>query len=76
MDAANDDIINRLAKGNQDYESKFGYIFIVCATGKSASEMCEFLEKRLPNDPVTELEIAKGEQNKITKIRLQKLLDN
>ena len=74
MDSASDEIINRLAQGNQDYEDKFGYIFIVCATGKSATEMCEILEKRLPNDVETELEIAKGEQNKITKIRLEKLL--
>lgn len=74
MNTASDAIIENLAKGNSDYENKFGYIFIVCATGKSAAEMSEILEKRLPNDEVTELKIAMGEQNKITKIRLEKLL--
>ena len=74
MDSAEEKVIKRLAQGNEDYENKFGYIFIVCATGKSAGEMLEILEKRLPNDPITELKIAKGEQNKITKLRLEKLL--
>ena len=63
-----------LAKGNDDYEKKFGYIFIVCATGKSAEEMLTLLNERLPNDAVAEIKIAMNEQNKITHIRLEKLL--
>lgn len=63
-----------LAQGNTDYENKFGYIFIVCATGKSAEEMLALLKARLQNDAQTELKIAMGEQNKITHIRLEKLL--
>ena len=63
-----------LTEGNQLYEEKFGYIFIVCATGKSAEEMLELLESRLPNSPESEILIAMQEQNKITKIRLEKLL--
>ena len=51
-----------------------GYIFIVCATGKSAEEMLDLLKARLPNPPEMEIKIAMGEQNKITRIRLEKLL--
>ncbi|MBK9177516.1 MAG: 2-oxo-4-hydroxy-4-carboxy-5-ureidoimidazoline decarboxylase [Flavobacteriales bacterium] len=67
-------VLERLAKGNADYEEKFGHIFIVCATGKSAAEMLALLEARMPNDPKTEVMIAAAEQNKITRIRLKKLL--
>jgi 2-oxo-4-hydroxy-4-carboxy-5-ureidoimidazoline decarboxylase len=63
-----------LAQGNQDYETRFGHIFIVCATGKSALEMLSLLRARLDNDPETELRIAAGEQAKITRLRLLKLL--
>jgi len=70
--AANDDTLRQLAKGNTDYEARFGHIFIVCATGKSADEMLAILQARLPNDPETELRIAAGEQAKITRIRLEK----
>jgi 5-hydroxyisourate hydrolase/2-oxo-4-hydroxy-4-carboxy-5-ureidoimidazoline decarboxylase len=67
--------LEALAAGNRAYEEQFGYIFIVCATGKSAAEMLGLLEARLPNDPDSELRIAMGEQAKITAIRLNKLLD-
>ncbi len=66
--------LQALAQGNTDYENKFGYIFIVCATGKSAQEMLALLQARLPNDPKDEIHIAMKEQQKITKIRLEKLL--
>jgi 2-oxo-4-hydroxy-4-carboxy-5-ureidoimidazoline decarboxylase len=62
-----------LAEGNRAYEQKFGYIFIVYATGKSADEMLELLERRLPNDPEEELRVAATEQMKITHLRLHKL---
>ncbi|WP_339670919.1 2-oxo-4-hydroxy-4-carboxy-5-ureidoimidazoline decarboxylase [Dasania marina] len=71
---ASDDIINTIAKGNSDYESKFGFIFIVCATGKSAAEMSELLQQRLINNRATELLNAAEEQRKIFQIRLRKLL--
>ena len=64
----------KLKTENQKYAEKFGYIFIVCATGKSASEMLEMLRIRLENSPETELEIAAGEQMKITNLRLNKML--
>lgn len=75
VQSANEDVLQRLKKGNDDYEEKFGFIFIVCATGKSAEEMLALLEERLDNEPDEELDIAAGEQNKITKIRLNKLLE-
>jgi 2-oxo-4-hydroxy-4-carboxy-5-ureidoimidazoline decarboxylase len=73
VNTASEDVIDALAKGNADYEARFGFIFIVCATGKSAAEMLGLLESRLPHDPEKEIEIAAGEQAKITRIRLEKL---
>ncbi len=75
MNIASQQTIEALAKGNKQYEDKFGYIFIVCATGKSADEMLAILESRLQHDPKEEIEIAADEQNKITKLRLEKLLE-
>jgi len=72
--SASDDVLEALAKGNSDYEQKFGYIFIVCATGKSADEMLALLQERLKNEPAHEIRNAMREQNKITRIRLEKLL--
>lgn len=63
-----------LAKLNRDYEERFGYIFIVCATGKSSEEMLAILRQRLTNDPSEELRVAAAEQAKITELRLKKLL--
>jgi len=71
---ANEKIIKALAQGNNDYEGKFHFIFIVCATGKSAEEMLRLLNYRLQNNYEDELIIAMNEQNKITQIRLQKLI--
>jgi 2-oxo-4-hydroxy-4-carboxy-5-ureidoimidazoline decarboxylase len=72
---ASEETLNALADGNTHYEETFGYIFIVCATGKSAEEMLQILKSRLPNSPATEITIAAGEQAKITRLRLEKLLD-
>lgn len=72
--AASDDSIAELARKNREYEDRFGFIFIVCATGKSSEEMLELLTTRLDNEPETELEIAAEEQSKITRLRLEKLL--
>jgi len=74
VEGADRDVIERLAKGNADYEERFGHIFIVCATGKTAAEMLALLEARMDNDPEHELQVAAGEQNRITRIRLKKLL--
>lgn len=74
MAGADRAVIEKLAQGNANYEEKFGFIFIVNVTGKSAAEMLALLEGRLKNDPKDEILIAAGEQNKITKLRLKKLL--
>ena len=71
---AEDAVLEALAQGNQDYLDKFGFIFIVFATGKSAQQMLDLLQARLPNDRKSELVNAATEQNKITRLRLQKLL--
>lgn len=71
---ASQDTLVALAAGNEAYERKFGYIFIVCATGKSAAEMLALLQARLPNEPAQEIYTARGEQAKITRLRLEKLL--
>jgi 2-oxo-4-hydroxy-4-carboxy-5-ureidoimidazoline decarboxylase len=63
-----------LAEGNRAYEQKFGRIFIVCATGKSAAEMLAILEHRMSNDPATDLREAAEQQRQITQIRLRKWL--
>jgi 2-oxo-4-hydroxy-4-carboxy-5-ureidoimidazoline decarboxylase len=57
--------------GNREYEQKFGRIFIVCATGKSASEILEILRRRLHNDEATELQLAAEEQRQIMHLRLK-----
>jgi 2-oxo-4-hydroxy-4-carboxy-5-ureidoimidazoline decarboxylase len=67
-------VLEDLASGNDAYERKFGYIFIVCATGKTADEMLAILQSRLPNDPDDELSVAMAEQHKITHLRIEKLL--
>jgi 2-oxo-4-hydroxy-4-carboxy-5-ureidoimidazoline decarboxylase len=72
--SADEQTLHDLAAGNRDYEARFGHIFIVCATGRSAAEMLTLLRQRLPNDPDTELRIAAAEQTKITRLRLEKLL--
>src|SRR3954469_6793513 len=69
------DTLRRLAVANRDYEARFGYIFIVCATGKTAAEMLVLLEARLRHDAGEELRIAAEEQRRITRLRLGKLLE-
>ena len=72
---ASEQTLQQLAAGNQAYEQRFGYIFIVCATGRSADEMLQLLNQRLYNNPEVEIQIAMEEQLKITKLRLEKLFD-
>ncbi len=74
--SATQETIDALAKANKDYERKFGFIFIVCATGKSAEEMLRLLKDRLKNTIDDELTIAMGEQHKITLIRFNELLED
>jgi 2-oxo-4-hydroxy-4-carboxy-5-ureidoimidazoline decarboxylase len=70
---AEEAVLRGLADGNRRYEERFGHLFIVCATGKSAAEILALLTARLDNDPGTELLVAAAEQVKITWLRLEKL---
>jgi 2-oxo-4-hydroxy-4-carboxy-5-ureidoimidazoline decarboxylase len=70
---ASQQVLEELAAKNKEYEEKFGYIFIVCATGKTADEMLNILRSRIVNSPDEELKIAIEEQKKITRLRLEKL---
>jgi 2-oxo-4-hydroxy-4-carboxy-5-ureidoimidazoline decarboxylase len=75
VNSASEQTLDALTEGNEKYQEQFGYIFIVCATGKSADEMLTILRSRLSNEPKKEVRIAMEEQNKITKLRLQKLFE-
>jgi len=74
MDSAGENLRKELAEVNREYEERFGFIYIVCAAGRSAEELLEFARRRMDNDPYTELMTAMLEQGKITRIRLEKLL--
>lgn len=72
--SAAEDTRRALERVNHGYEQRFGYIYIVCATGKTAEELLADATSRLRNDPGTELVVAAEEQRKITRLRLEKLL--
>ena len=74
--SATEEIIEALARSNEEYEKKFGFIFIVCATGRSAGEMLQLLSNRLNNAKDDEVRIAMGEQHKITLLRFGKLFED
>jgi 2-oxo-4-hydroxy-4-carboxy-5-ureidoimidazoline decarboxylase len=71
--SADEETLRALRDGNVAYEARYGHIFIVCATGKSAAEMLALLRERMANEPSAELHIAAAEQAKITHLRLDKL---
>jgi OHCU decarboxylase len=65
---------DELARMNREYEAKFGHIYIVCASGKSADELLAIARRRLQNEPAAELAEAAREQYAITRLRLRRLL--
>jgi 2-oxo-4-hydroxy-4-carboxy-5-ureidoimidazoline decarboxylase len=69
------EVLSALKIANQKYLVKFGFIFIVCATGKTAQQMLDLLNQRMPNDRESEIQIAALEQNKITHLRIEKLFN-
>ena len=71
--SASEATLDALRSQNQAYRTRFGYSFIVCATGKTASQMLALLQARLDNAPEVELGVAAAEQAKITRLRLEKL---
>ena len=71
---AGEDVARALVEGNRAYEERFGHVFLICATGRSADEMLAELRRRMSNDAATELDVAAEEQRKIMHLRLEKLL--
>lgn len=71
--AASEAELEALRDANHRYEQRFGHIFIVCASGKSAAQMLALLEARLANEPEAELAIAAAQQHQITRLRLSNL---
>ena len=71
--SASDDVLEALAAANREYEDRFGFVFIVCASGKTAAEMLDLLRTRLKNDRAIELRAAAEEQAKIAELRLKRL---
>jgi len=63
-----------LARGNAEYEARFGHVFLIAAAGRSADEILAQLQARLGNDPATELRVAAGEHSRITRLRIEKLM--
>ncbi len=72
---AQTEILAAMAEANSEYHAKFGYVFLICATGKTADQILASLRQRIMNDPETELRAAAREQQKITRLRLEKLLE-
>ncbi len=72
--AASDQIRRDLAEGNAAYEERFGHVFLICASGLSGPEMLNQLRARLKNDHEAERAVVRAELQKITKLRLTKLL--
>ncbi len=75
MDRADPEVHDAMVARNMEYEARFGHVFLICATGRSGYEMLMDLLTRLDNDPTEELRVAAEEQAKITRIRLEKLVD-
>jgi OHCU decarboxylase len=71
---AGEEVRERLARGNADYETRFGHVFPISAAGRSATEILAALEERLGNDPDTELRVAAEEHRRITRLRIERLL--
>jgi OHCU decarboxylase len=71
--AASEETLRRLASANERYDAKHGFIFIICASGKSAEEMLKSIDERMENDASVELANASREQRKITALRIEKL---
>ncbi|WP_232665676.1 2-oxo-4-hydroxy-4-carboxy-5-ureidoimidazoline decarboxylase [Pseudonocardia sp. TRM90224] len=71
---AGDDVRVALAVGNAAYEERFGHVYLVCASGRSAADLLSTLNARLGNDPATERRVALGELAAINRIRLRNLV--
>ncbi|RFS85037.1 2-oxo-4-hydroxy-4-carboxy-5-ureidoimidazoline decarboxylase [Actinomadura spongiicola] len=75
MDGTAPDVRAALVEGNRAYEERFGHVFLICASGRSAADMLGDLRDRLDNDPVAERAVVRGELAKIVELRLARLVD-
>lgn len=73
---AGDEVKAALADGNRAYEDKFGYVYLVCASGRTAPELLDILTERLTNDPDSERRVMRSELGKINRLRLERLLSD
>lgn len=74
LSSARQETLAALAAENRDYERRFGHVFLIAASGRTAGEILAELRRRLNNDPATELRVAADEQRKITRLRLERLV--
>jgi OHCU decarboxylase len=74
LGGAGQDVRERLARGNAEYEARFGHVFLISAAGLDATEILAVLTDRLGNDPATELRVAADEHRRITRLRLERLM--
>ncbi|NAZ74959.1 2-oxo-4-hydroxy-4-carboxy-5-ureidoimidazoline decarboxylase [Kineococcus sp. T13] len=72
--AADEAVLAALAEGNREYEARFGHVYLVCASGRSADELLGVLRSRLGNDPAAERAVLRRELAAITRLRLQRAL--
>jgi 2-oxo-4-hydroxy-4-carboxy-5-ureidoimidazoline decarboxylase len=72
---ADQTVRDEIARGNVDYELRFGHVFLICASGRSGEEILAELRRRLDSSPETELRTAAAEQAKITRLRVERMLD-
>ena len=66
--------LSAIAAQNREYERRFGHVFLIAASGRTADEILAALRRRMGNDAATELQVAAAEQRKITRLRLEALL--
>jgi 2-oxo-4-hydroxy-4-carboxy--5-ureidoimidazoline (OHCU) decarboxylase len=71
---AAEEALTELAEQNRLYEARFGHVFLFAAAGKSAAEVLAALRERMSNDPATELRVAADQQRRITRLRLESML--
>jgi 2-oxo-4-hydroxy-4-carboxy-5-ureidoimidazoline decarboxylase len=76
LSGAEENTLRALAEGNRSYEAKFGQVYLVCASGRSAEELLGVLQQRLRNDPVTERAVVRRELGLINRIRLSRLVED
>ena len=74
VDGADEMVRAELAAGNRAYEERFGHIYLICASGRSAQELLAVLRDRLRNDPATERQVVRAELAKINDLRLARLM--